>query len=238
MRRPPILNTLGALGITGVYSAGAILDGVLHRDGHRVRRWKEPWCRALARFWDMPVHAFGLERLDPSRTYLYMANHQSHTDIVALMVTLPGPPGFLSKKELRSAPLLGYAMEMAGEVFIDRSNREQAVLAIEEAARQVREDRPVIVFPEGTRGDGRFIRPFKKGGFHLVKQAGVPLVPVGIRGTEHVLPRSSSWVQGGLPVEVHVGVPLPPEQVRALPMETLVERVRSEIARLADKPLA
>ncbi len=237
MRLSPILNTLGALGITGAYSTGAILDGVLHRDGHRVRRWKAPWCRALARFWDMPVHAFGVERLDPARTYLYMANHQSHADIVALMVTLPGPPGFLSKKELRKAPLFGYAMAMAGEVFIDRSNREKAKEAIAEAARQVRDDRPVIVFPEGTRGDGRSIRPFKKGGFHLVRQARVPLVPVGIRGTEHVLPRSGLWVAGGRPVEVHVGPPMEPEEVLSMPLEHLVERVRTEIARLADKPL-
>ncbi len=238
MRLPPIVNTVGGIGLTGLYSAGSLVDAAVHRDGYRVRRWKEPWCRALARFWDMPVHVFGAERLDPEGIYLYMANHQSNVDIVAVMVALPGPPGFLSKKEMLKAPLLGRAMAWAGEVFIDRSDRQQAIAAIEEAARQVREGRPLIVFPEGTRSDGRAIRPFKKGGFHLAKKARVPLVPVGIRGTERVLPKGHALVRGGLPVEVHVGVPIEPDEIERTPLEALVERVRAEIGRLADKPLA
>ncbi len=238
MRRPAILDTIGGIALTGLYSAGSLVDATLHRDGYRVRRWKEPWCRALSRYWDMPVHVFGTERLDPKGIYLYMANHQSNVDIVALVVSLPGPPGFLSKQEMRKVPLLGRAMDWAGEVFIDRSDRQQAIAAIEEAARQVRQGRPLIVFPEGTRSDGRAIRRFKKGGFHLATKAGVPLVPVGIRGTERVLPKGGLLVRGGQPVEVHVGVPLPPDEVRQTPLEALIDRVRAEIGRLADKPLA
>lgn len=60
----------------------------------------------------MGVETHGAERIDPAGTYLFMANHQSHVDLVALIEALPLMPGFLAKKELRSVPILGAAMPL------------------------------------------------------------------------------------------------------------------------------
>ncbi len=224
------------VGWTGFWAGRAVVKSALTGRDH-VTTDTPRWASGLARAWRMPVRSFGGEALDPEGPYVFMANHQSHVDIVALYVALPVQPGFLAKKELSRVPVLGRAMEVSGHVFIDRSRKRQAFAAIAEAAEQVREGRSLVIFPEGTRGDDEIIRPLKKGGFHLAKQAGVPVVPVGIRGTHHIMAKGSRTVErGGL--EVHIGRPIAPDEVGGTPLPEVMARVRGEIGRLAAMPLA
>lgn len=214
---------------TGAMTSLALGGHALNKEAGLVVRLTGPWAEGLARLWGMQVRAFGTSRLDPDRTYLFMANHESYADIIALLVALPAQPGFLPKKELGRVPFLGPAMKAAGHVFVDRSNRDRAVHAIEEAAQQIRTGRSVVVFPEGTRGDGIHLRPFKKGPFHLAKAAEVPVVPAGIRGSDRVIPKGSPVIYGG-PVELHLGEPISPERVRASSLEELRHEVRQAVA--------
>jgi 1-acyl-sn-glycerol-3-phosphate acyltransferase len=199
---------------------------------HRTTRL---WARRLARFWGMEVVAHGAAQIDPAQPAVLMPNHQSHTDIVALIEALPIVPGFLAKKELRRIPFLGPAIEAGGHVFIDRKKRTQAFEAIRSAADQVRDGTSIVVFPEGTRGDLEAIGPFKKGGFHLARQAGVPIIPIGIRGTRRILPKHGRAISAGR-VDVHIGAPISAADVERLSMAELMDRVRTEISALAGLP--
>ena len=223
---------------TGVVTAGmaTVVVGrqVLSRDREYMQRETRRWARRLAHNWRMEVRAFGSEHVTGAPCVL-MANHQSHTDIVALLEALPVVPGFLAKKELRKIPFLGAAMEVGGHVFIDRAHRSRAFEAIAEAAASVRAGTPIVIFPEGTRGDEEAIGSFKKGGFHLARQARVPIVPIGIRGTRRILPKHSRRISSGT-VEVHIGAPLPAEDVQGLPLPELMDRVRARIADLSGLP--
>jgi 1-acyl-sn-glycerol-3-phosphate acyltransferase len=208
----------------------------LTRDGEHVRRMSRAWAAGLARGWGMQVRVHGASQLDPVGTYVFMANHQSHVDIVALILALPRVPGFLAKKELRRVPFFGAAMEVGGHVFVDRNAHARAVEAIEEAARVVREGASIVVFPEGTRHDREAVSLFKKGGFHLALAAGVPIVPIGLRGTRAMLPRHSKMIRPG-DVDVHIGAPIPAGELAALGVEGAVTRVRTDVAALAAMPL-
>jgi 1-acyl-sn-glycerol-3-phosphate acyltransferase len=227
-----IANDVFAVAWTATLCSGALAKHVLTGDPSLVARWTRPWARGLARAWSMQVRAYGSERIDPHGTYVFMSNHQSQTDIIALFVALPVQPGFLAKQELRKLPFLGRAMEVGGHVFIDRVHRDQAFRSIEDAAAQVAAGRSIAIFPEGTRGDGHEVRQFKKGGFHLVKQAGVPLVPVGIRGSARVMPKNGKLIVPGA-VEVHIGEPMSPAHIAELPVPELVQETRRAIAELA-----
>jgi 1-acyl-sn-glycerol-3-phosphate acyltransferase len=175
--------------------------------------------------------------LDPDGTYVLMANHQSHIDVVALIVGLPMVPGFLAKAELRKVPLFGKAMESGGHVFVDRSDRARAFDAISEAARDIRTGKSIVIFPEGTRSDHREVLPFKKGGFHLAQQARVPVVPIGIRGSAAILPKHSRELLPG-DVHVHVGAPIDGERVASAPLDDLIAEVRGRIVELSGLPPA
>jgi 1-acyl-sn-glycerol-3-phosphate acyltransferase len=222
-------------GYTGVESLIA-LARTLAGDDQAVSRGTDRWARNVARGIGMEVDVFGAERLGLEASYVFMSNHQSHTDIIALFVALPIQPGFLAKKELRDVPLFGRAMEAGGHVFIDRTKHQEARETIADAARRVREGAPIAIFPEGTRSDTPTVKGFKKGGFHLAKQAGVPIVPIGIRGTAKILAKHGRAIHPGR-VEVHIGEPVPPETIASLSVFDLVAHVRVRISELAEMPL-
>lgn len=222
-------------GFTAV-SAGYLLLRQLAGQPDAIRRHTVPWAINLARGIGMRVRVHGAENVDPAETAVFVSNHQSHLDIVALFVALPVQPGFLAKRELRRIPVFGKAMEVSGHVFVDRFNRERAFEAITRAAEQVRAGRPIVIFPEGTRSEREVIRTFKKGGFHLAKQARVPVIPVGVRGTARLLPKNRRLIHPGS-VDVHIGVPIPPEQFDDRSVDELIDRVRREISRLSALPL-
>lgn len=235
----PVPTALGkwlfTVGWTGGQSVVALARTIATGDHSIVSRMTPGWSNGLARAWGMEVVAHGRHHVHAGETYVMMANHRSHTDIVALFEALPVLPGFLAKQELRRIPFFGRAMEVGGHVFIDRTKRAQAFDAIRGAAEQVRDGATIVVFPEGTRAEQRGVKPFKKGGFHLAQQAGVPILPIGIRGSAEILPKHGYGLRPGR-VDVHIGAAIPREEVVSLPIDELVALVRSRICELSDLP--
>jgi len=158
---------------------------------------------------DVHLTVHGSERVPADGSYVYMSNHQSHLDIPILYATLPSPTiRMLAKKELFQIPLWGRGLRAAEFVEVDRANHTRAVQSIEHAARLIRDGVSIYLAPEGTRSrDGR-IGKLKKGGFHLAKETGTPIVPVAIRGTIDILPRGTRTMHPGKPVEVTIGAPI------------------------------
>lgn len=213
----------------------AVTLSVLRGDFGVFRRLQRDWARGLVRFWGVEVEVRGAEHMAPDTSYVVMSNHLSYADIVVLFLALPTTPGFLAKRELMRVPFLAQALKAGGHVVIDRGHRTSAVETLHKAADQIRGGKSVLVFPEGTRGDSDTIGDFKKGGFHLARDAGVPILPVGLRGSRSVFPRDSLRIHPGR-IEVHIGAPIPASDVEALPAGDLVVRARSEIMSLSAMP--
>jgi 1-acyl-sn-glycerol-3-phosphate acyltransferase len=146
----------------------------------------------------------GLEKLRPDQPYIFVANHQSWLDPVAMFLTLGRDLAFLAKKELYRIPILNPGLHWIDCAPIDRSNRERAIESIRFAAEKVRRGRSFIAYPEGTRTpDGR-MRPFKKGAFHLAIEAGAPIVPVTVNGSFQIMPKGPIRViPGTVDLTVH-----------------------------------
>lgn len=231
------LNALITATLTSAMSGYVIGYQALRTDPEAFKRHAKFWAENLARGWGLEIELHGAERPEWYERCVVMANHQSHADVVALLATLPVAPVFLAKRELQKVPLFGKAMERGGHVFIDRGKHAAAIDTIEDAARNLRAGCPVLVFPEGTRGARREISRFKKGGFHLAKQAGVPIVPIGIRGSRDVWPRESFAAVPGR-IEIHVGEAIPAVEVATKPVEETLDVVRARIGELSGLPLA
>jgi 1-acyl-sn-glycerol-3-phosphate acyltransferase len=230
-----LVNAGHAVGWTVFMCSAALPVYAVTRSRPGFRWATRKWAEGLAYGWGMRVHAHGADQLDPRGTYVFMANHLSHADIVALFVALPMDVGFLAKKELRKVPFLGQAMVAGGHVFIDRGRHERAVQALEEAAEQVAAGASIVIFPEGTRGKAERVQHFKKGGFHLARRANVPVVPIGLRGTRGVMGREDLLIKPG-EVHVHIGAPLAPADYADA--DALASDVRARIGELAAMPLA
>jgi len=153
---------------------------------------------AIGRFWaGMHLKACGIkvtiDGIDNIKRppYIFMCNHQSALDIYALLASLPLSFKWIAKRQLFVIPFIGWAMKRAGYISLDRENPREALKAIEDAARKIREGMNIIIFPEGTRSKDGTLLPFKKGGFSLALRAGVPIIPVGITGTSRLQPKGS-----------------------------------------------
>lgn len=184
--------------------------GLSRRAFFRLSAW---WVRQQLALCGVAWSVEGWETLPEAirsgqQPVVFMPNHGSLLDPPFVLTALPLHPVFIAKKEIRLIPLVGWAVACAGMIYIDRGSRERAVLSLKHAAQQVRAGKSVVIFPEGTRTrDGRLL-PFKKGGFHLAADAGVPIVPVAIRGAFDVLPKGTYLMNPGR-IRVMVGTPVP-----------------------------
>jgi len=137
-----------------------------------------------------------------------MGNHQSMLDILILGKVFPLQASIMAKKEIQWTPL-GPFMSLSGALFVDRGNSARAVQSLAAAGEGMKQRRTSIwMFPEGTRSSSEesTMRPFKKGGFHLAVQAGIPILPV-IAENYWWLYRAGVFGSGKLKVRVLPPIP-------------------------------
>jgi 1-acyl-sn-glycerol-3-phosphate acyltransferase len=138
----------------------------------------------------------GLDNLPPG-SCIFMSNHVSNLDPCVIIPPIPRRVSILVKKSLMKVPLLGTAMRLAKFVPIDRDQRESAISSIADARMVLNSGLSLAVFAEGTRSrDGRLL-PFKKGPFYLAYEAGVPVVPISVHGTETMMRKGSKRIYPG-----------------------------------------
>lgn len=189
---------------TIVLSPLAIGIALFSKNGNVAHRIARFWGRSILWISGVPVTVTGLANLPPKgAAYVFMANHLSNFDIPILLAKLPVQFRWLAKAELFEIPLFGRAMRGCGYISIDRSNLPSAIRSLKQAAETVRNGTAVMIFPEGTRSpDGR-IHSFKKGGFVLTVDAGVPIVPLVLHGTWHIMPKGR-WLVRPRPVTLDI----------------------------------
>jgi len=168
----------------------------------------------------------GREHANPSRPTVYVCNHQSTSDIPALLVALPVNVRFVAKKQLQWVPIVGWYLHLAGHIVVDRSNTRSAIASLDAAARKIRAGTSIIVFPEGTRTpDGRIL-PFKKGPFALALKAGAAICPVTIEGSGKLMPKRSWRIFPG-EVRVKIGEPIDASKYDERDRDRLMKTIRS-----------
>jgi len=206
----------------------AIIVSFFTRSGNPVHIIARIWARGILFVSRVKVTVNGLENIDPSRSYVYMSNHQSNFDIPVLLAYLPVQFRWLAKAELFRIPIFGRAMRGAGYVKIDRFNRESAFASIDEAAAKIKNGVSVMIFPEGTRSRDGNIRPFKKGGFIMAMDAAVPIVPVILLGTWTIMEKSSLKINTG-EVALNIASPIATTGYTRDNKDDLIAAVRSVI---------
>ena len=204
----------------------AIFVSFLTRTGNPVHIVARIWARGILFVSRIKVTVNGLANIDPSRSYIYMSNHQSNFDIPVLLAHLPVQFRWLAKAELFKIPIFGRAMQGAGYVKIDRFNQESAFESIKEAGRRMQNGISVMIFPEGTRSRDGKIKQFKKGGFIMATDTQVPIVPVILQGTWSIMEKSSLKINTG-EVILNIESPIATAGYTRENKDGLIESVRS-----------
>jgi 1-acyl-sn-glycerol-3-phosphate acyltransferase len=176
----------------------------------------------------MRVRVEGLENV-PSGACVFVANHASNVDPLAMFPAVPQRLGVLIKKELLNIPILSAGMRRAHFVAVDRGDREAAAGSVDVAVRYLKEGVSFAIFAEGTRSPDGHLRPFKRGGFSMAIEAAVPVVPVSIAGTQRIL-RKNDWKLHPGEVTVHFGPAIDAVAYTPDRRNELLQRVQSAVA--------
>jgi 1-acyl-sn-glycerol-3-phosphate acyltransferase len=206
----------------------SFFDPYAERAARLVRFWAKGnlWaCR-------VKVRTHGMEQLDPQKAYLFMSNHQSQFDILALMAVLDAfQLRWVAKQELRKVPVLGLCMQRTHQILVDRESRTQAVATIRRVRELLNAGISVLFFPEGTRSKDGHLLPFKPGGFAVAVETGVPVVPVTVNGSRAIMP-SGDWKMRSGEIEIFFSEPivLDPQVNKKTAREELRVKVREVIA--------
>lgn len=177
-----------------------------------------PWCwavmrqgaRLLLRLTGTPLSVQGLEHLPRGQACVIVVNHASYLDGVILVAALPSAVAFVAKAELDQQFFARRFLRRIGALFVERFDKQQSVADAQRAAQAVQAGRSLLYFPEGTFTRMPGLLPFHMGAFFAASQAGVPVVPVVIRGTRSLL-RAGSWFVRRARVRIIVAAPIQPE---------------------------
>ncbi len=219
------------VGATLLFAGTTVLRAYLWpRNLHRCCDWAaRGWGKTLLWAAGAKVVLEGVENIRTDSPQIVVANHQSWFDVFAMAAALPVRYRFVAKQELGNIPVYGRAWKACGHVSVDRGNREAAIRSLDQAWKEVHEDKlTMVLFPEGTRSpDGR-LKAFKKGAFVLAVQGQVPLVPVAILGTREIMAKGDKRIRSG-EIRLRIGEPIPTEGTTIRDRNRLLKASRDAI---------
>ena len=176
-------------------------------------RWRWAVMRSGARLLfhlgRIPLQVDGAGQLPQGQACVIIANHASYLDGVALVAALPLRFSFVAKAELARQYIPRVFLRRIGAEFVERFDKQRGVEDARYTAQVAQAGRSLLFFPEGTFTRMPGLLPFHMGAFAAASQAGVPVVPVVIRGTRSLL-RAESWFPRRVVVKIHVGAPIAP----------------------------
>jgi 1-acyl-sn-glycerol-3-phosphate acyltransferase len=226
-----VLATIG-------YGLVSLAISLFESSGRRQIGVARAWARCLLWGSGVKVKVKGLEKIAPGGSYVFVSNHLSYMDTPVVLANIPVQFRFLAKSGLFQIPLLGTHLARAGHIPVPRDDARAAVKTMTTAAQAIRERGiSLLIFPEGGRSQTGELADFKEGAAYIAIRAGVPLVPVALKGTREILPFGSAHVRSGS-VTMRIGDPVSTEQMQVRDRVRLSAELHDRIATLlADQPI-
>lgn len=183
------------------------------------------FCR-LAGVLGFGLRVFGREHAPHGGAALVCANHQSHFDPLIVGLSLDVRINTLARRSLWDVPVLKHVITYLDAIPIERDG--MALAGIKETLKRLKQNEPVVIFPEGTRSRDGEVAPLKPGFTTLARRAGVPLVPIGFDGAYQAWPRTQ-FFPGFSQVVVVIGEPIRPAQFAEMDDAELVAELERRI---------
>lgn len=182
------------------------------------------------------IRAINMNTL-PAGQCVVVANHASYLDGVLLKGVLPARFSFVIKKEVSRVPLAGLLLRRIGSEFVDRFNRHAGGMDARRIIKAADAGQALAFFPEGTFIAEPGLGKFHTGAFVIAARARLPVVPVVIRGTRHILPSGRFLPRPGrIEVEILPTIATPAEVDSSAVATITRDRARERILAALDEP--
>jgi 1-acyl-sn-glycerol-3-phosphate acyltransferase len=182
-----------------------------------------------------PFNVSGRSHIDPAQTYIVAANHASYLDGFIITAALDIPIHFIVKGELARFMLARILLQRFGVEFVDRFNGHRGASDVRRITQKTEGGQTIVFFPEGTFTTFEGLQPFRMGAFVTASRAGVPLLPVAIRGARSIV-RGSDWFPHRGTIDVTICPPIQPEGEGWQVALNLRDAARAEIVRHCGEP--
>ena len=193
------------------------------------------WAKTIFKTMNINVRVIGLDKLDRNADYIFAPNHASSLDIPLILGFLPFWIVPISKIELKWIPFLGWAMQAAGHVFVDRRDHEKAMLSIAKIKNSLlKNPRSILIFPEGSRTNDGKVNQFKTGGLSIGISTKISIVPVALDGTFESLSKHSKKFVNKL-LTINIGSPVDTRKYSLDDRKDLAIIVNSEVKKLKNE---
>lgn len=160
---------------------------------------------------------------------IYCSNHLSDCDPVAIVVTAPRRCWIIGKSELFQIPILGWWFARLHAFPIQRDSADRAALRRAEAL--LKSGEALLLFPEGRLSENGLLQQLQPGAALLSLRTGAPIVPIGLRNTDKIIPYGSLYPRySHTPVHVIYGKPIAPESFASLPRRQAIEAMTDQLA--------
>lgn len=183
----------------------------------------------------------GKENVPTDRPFVLAPVHRSFLDFALVAGVTRRRLRYMGKAELWKYKWGGRFIEALGAFPVHRGAADREALTMSIAVVEAGE--PLVLFPEGTRQKGPVVQELFEGAAYVAARTGVPIVPVGIGGSERALQKGKTLPR---PVKVHVivGTPIEPParsesgRVSRKAVHALTEQLQVEVQRLFDEAQA
>ncbi len=232
MKVPPfhwwrtVFFLIPAIGVyTTVLGVISLLSTIVDRHGNTAHRCAQAWAWLILKTTGVRVTVRGAAPpVDAS--YIFASNHQSTYDIPVIFASLPHSLRIIAKASLGRFPFIGWHLKWAGHLLLQRDERGAAVL--KKMQMMISDQASLIIFPEGTRSVDGAVGSFKGGVFLMAIDSGLPVVPLSVSGTRHVMLRGRLRTRPG-DVTLTIHPPIPTAGMTRADARALSENVRTII---------
>lgn len=193
------------------------------------------FAKLFLRLGRIPLTIEGAEHLDPSDHFIVVSNHCSFADGPILAAALPIHTSYVAKVELSRNVFSRLFFDRLRTAFVERFDSRKGTSDARQVIRSAQQGRSFIFFPEGTFYRMPGLQPFRMGAFLTAVRAGVPVVPVAIRGSRSLL-RGDTWFPRRTAVSVRVCSPIFPDGNDWDAGVRLRDAARAEILKYCGEP--
>lgn len=172
----------------------------------------------------------GEENVPTTGPVIYCPNHLSDSDPPTVFVTIPRRAWFVAKDDLLTVPVVGWILDHGHVIFIKRDSPDRK--ALRQCEEVLKRGEPLVIFPEGRCAQEGHLLPIQPGAAMLALRTGAPIVPLGVRNTNEMLPYGSLRPRfARRPVRLSFGKPIDPKDYAHLPRGRAMEAITADLAK-------